>query len=201
MIDLICGDSKTIDIPPDCAIITDPPYGIANNCNYSRFTNGKKPSRDFGKPIVNDNKPFDPSMWIQFPYVVLFGFQYFAHILPAGTTLVWVKKRESQLGTFCSDAELAWQKGGKGVYVFTHYWNGFDRASERGQKTLHPTQKPVALMEWIIKRLALPQSTLIVDPYMGSGSTIIAAKNLGYSAIGIEIDQTYFTTAKQRIET
>lgn len=186
------------DLPHVDAVITDPPYGCRNNCDYTRFTNGISPSRNYHRGIKGDDQPFDPSPWLQFPKVVLFGYQYFAEWLPVGTLLVWVKKRDSQLGTFLSDAEIAWQKGGKGVYVHRHIWHGFDRQTERG-KSLHPTQKPIEVMRWIIERQKLPAGATILDPYTGSGATGIAAIELGYNFIGIEIDPAYHAIAEQRI--
>lgn len=197
-ITLINGDCASVDIPANAAIVSDPPYGSSTDTDYTRFTGGMHEQRNNFAPITGDDTPFDPARWITHPYVALFGYQFFADQLPVGTILVWNKKRSSQLGTFLSDAELAWMKGGKGVYLFHHVWNGFDRETERG-KTLHPTQKPVVLMRWVINRMKLPTGTLIVDPYMGSGSTGIAAKQLGYDFMGIELDPTYYAIAEERI--
>jgi len=181
------------------AVVTDPPYGCNNDCDYTRFSGGLSPSRNYHRGIQGDSEPFDPLPWIDYPQVVLWGYQFFAQRLPVGTILVWDKKRDNQLGTFLSDCELAWQKGGKGVYLFRYVWHGFDRQGERG-KALHPTQKPVALFEWCIKRLKLPNGATILDPYMGSGSCGVAAVQLGYDFLGIEIDPGYFDIAKARIE-
>jgi 23S rRNA G2445 N2-methylase RlmL len=194
------ADNRTIDIPPDSAIVSDPPYGCKNNCDYTRFSGGLSPSRNHHRGITGDSEPFEPTRWLSYPHVVLFGYQFFANTLPLGTTLVWLKKRDNQLGSFLSDCELAWLKGGKGCYLYRHVWHGFDRETERG-KTLHPTQKPVALMEWVIQRAKIPKGTTIVDPYCGSGATLIAANNLGYDAIGIELDETYYQIAKDRCPT
>lgn len=129
----------------------------------------------------------------------MWGFQFFANRLPQGTVLVWNKRRDNQLGKFLSDCELAWMKGGKGCYLFNHTWNGFDRASERGQKSLHPSQKPVALMEWCIDKLKLKSGDTVLDPYMGTGCVGIACKNRGINYIGIECNQMYFEIAQARI--
>ena len=192
-------DAKELEIPDDAVIVSDPPYGCQNDCDYTRFTGGLSPSRNFHHGIQGDDQPFDPTPFLEYPKVVLFGYQFFADKLPTGTILVWNKKRESQLGTFLSDCELAWRKGGKGCYLFNHVWHGFDRQTERG-KTLHPTQKPVALMEWVLTGLKLNGDETIVDPFMGSGSTGVACRNLGLKFIGAEINPHYFEIAKQRIE-
>jgi site-specific DNA-methyltransferase (adenine-specific) len=72
------------------------------------------------------------------------------------------------------------------------------RDSERGEPRVHPTQKPVAVMEWIISRYC-KTGDLILDPYMGSGTTLVAAKNLGHAAIGIEIEERYAEIAAKRL--
>src|ERR1039458_372359 len=75
------------DLPPQAAIIADPPYGIRNDGDYTRFSGGKWPSNNFHDGswqsdrwggIIGDDKPFDPSPWLTFPKVVLWGYQYFA---------------------------------------------------------------------------------------------------------------------------
>lgn len=195
---LYLGDCTTLTIKAD-ALICDPPYGCNNDCNYSRFSGGLSPSRNHHRGVVGDDAPFDPSPWLAYPKVILWGWQHYADRLPLGTVLVWCKKRDNQLGTFLSDCELAWQKGGKGVYLFRHVWHGFDRQSEKG-KTLHPTQKPVALMQWCISRLKLPPGSTIFDPYMGSGPTALAALSLGHKFVGAEIDEKYFSIACDRVK-
>lgn len=198
----------TLNLPTSSCVISDPPYGIKNNCDYTRFSGGLSPSRNHHgfrtgiewTGITGDDVAFDPTPWLAFKKVALFGHQYFSSRLPVGTVLVWLKRRPSQLGKFLSDAELIWMRGGKGCYVMHHVWNGFDRASERGKKTLHPSQKPVAVLKWIIGRLKLPPDSLIVDPYMGSGSTALAALECGHRFIGVEIDRTYFDIACERVD-
>lgn len=199
-VQLIHGDALDYigQLPPNAAILSDPPYGCNNDCDYSRFTGGLSPSRNHHRGIANDDRPFDPAPWLAFPHVCLWGYNHYAQRLPVGTTLVWCKKRDSQLGTFLSDGELAWMNRGRGVYIYRHVWHGFDRQTERG-KTLHPTQKPVALFKWCIERMRLPQGTTIVDPYLGSGACGIAATELGYPFIGIELDWGYYDLASARI--
>lgn len=187
--------------PPEkiTALVSDPPYGCHNDCDYTRFTGGLSPSRNYHEGIVGDNQPFDPRPWLNFPKVVLFGYQFFADSLPLGTILVWNKKRPNQLGTFLSDCELAWCKGGKGVYLFNHVWHGFDRETERG-KSLHPSQKPVALFEWIFQRLKLTPGQWVYDPFMGCGASGVAAMRLGLNFAGCEIVPEYFKIAEERIK-
>ncbi len=81
--------------------------------------------------------------------------------------------------------------------MFRHIWDGMVRDSERGVKRVHPTQKPIALMEWCLK--FMPKSELIYDPYMGSGTTGVACVRAGRAFIGCELEEEYFDAACERI--
>jgi len=179
------------------AVVTDPPYGVGLDTDYTRFSGGLSESRNFHRRIVGDGEEFDPSPWCEFKKVCLWGANFYSHRLPPGGWLIWNKKRDNQLGTFLGDCEIAWFKPGKACYLFNHIWHGFDRQTERG-KPQHPTQKPVALMRWCIERISKPGDT-ILDPFMGSGTTGVACMQLGRNFIGIEIDPQYHAIAKRRI--
>lgn len=179
------------------ACITDPPYGIGWNTNLARFSGGQTKrgaGRDYGTPIVGDDEPFDPSPLLSFERVVLWGANYFAGWLPIGTTLVWVKRNDYAFGTFLSDAEVAWMKGGQGVYCK----RSIPQAMTNDRH--HPTQKPVDIMAWCIEQAKTPADGVVLDPYMGSGSTGVACMKLGRRFVGIEIDPAHFATACRRIE-
>ena len=179
-------------------VVTDPPYGCRNNCDYTRFTGGLYPHRNYWNGIPGDDQPFDPAPWLKYRKAILWGYPFFADRVPPATLLVWNKKRASQLGHMLSDCEIAWQSTGRGVWLFNHVWFGFDRESERGHKALHPSQKPVALMRWCIERVSR-HGDLILDPYMGSGSCGVAAIQSDRNYIGIECVQAYFDVAVERI--
>lgn len=189
-------------LPRDAVIVSDPPYGMGWNVRVTAF--GIENSRDDRLPIYGDDQPFDPTPWLAFPEVILFGANHYAQRLPVGTTLVWVKKHPSTLNTTFSDAEVAWQRGGCGVYVNHLPWDNLTRLRGRvegrqGGDAWHPTQKPVALMKWCIERLDLAPDSLILDPYCGSGTTGVAAVQLGHRFIGIEREPQYVAIARQRI--
>lgn len=182
-------------------VLSDPPYGTKTNTDYTRFSGGQRndPRWRKGKTwegIEGDGNAFDPSPWLEFQKVILWGANNFSHKLPPGSWLVWAKKEQGNFGNFLSDCEVAWSKGGCGVFLFHHVWDGFIRQTERGT-SLHPSQKPVALMEWCLRRN--PSSGVILDPYMGSGSVLRAAKNLGKKAIGIEQKEGYCAVAASRL--
>ena len=188
------------DVPWDAlaaadAIVADSPWGMDANTDSSRFSGGNT-SRGAGvakPPVVDDDKPFDPSPWLDFPKVVLFGANHFAQRLPVGTTLVWIKRSDRAFGTFLSDAEIAWRKGGHGVYCFRE-------PRPRPDDDSHPTEKPVALMRWVIQGLKLEPGSLIADPFMGSGSTGVAAVREGFRFVGVECVREHFDTAVRRID-
>jgi site-specific DNA-methyltransferase (adenine-specific) len=139
---------------------------------------------------------------LAFPKVILWGANHYAARLPVGTTLVWLKKADHLFGAFLSDAEIGWMKGGHGVYCFRKQFPPPCRIQEGGirGRVAHPTQKPVALMRWCIERLKLKPGTTIFDPYMGAGTTGVAAAQMGLSFIGCEIDPGYFKVARRRID-
>jgi DNA modification methylase len=183
---------KSID-----AVITDPPYGMNWNCKVTNGPNGHGKLRakgsNFGKTIVNDNKPFDPLPFLVFNKVILFGYNHFSNSLPKGTTLVWIKKDVKNFGKFLSDAEVAWMKGGEGVYCY------FDvTLLKETNNRLHINQKPIGLMKWCIEKISKP-GDIIFDPFMGSGTTGVACVQTGRNFIGIEIDPGYFKIAEKRI--
>ena len=191
------GDCREILplLPKVDLVLTDPPYGINHPTDYkSRGRGGIAACRDYPR-VFEDDRPFDPSPWLDWP-CLLFGANYFADMLPCSSGwVVWDKMRPDDLDQ--STAELAWSNFIKGVRVFRHLWNGCMRASREDLQ--HPTQKPVALMSWVLGLRWTPDGT-ILDPYMGSGSTLVAAKRLGRKAIGIEIEERYCEIAARRVE-
>lgn len=201
---LMLGDCMALDnLPRNCAVVSDPPYGMDANTDSSRFSGGKKPNnrrlgqgRDWGS-IVGDSDPFDPGIWLSYPEIILWGSNHYSKHLPVGATLVWLKKPPELFGTFLSDAEIAWKKGGCGVFAFYKQFPPAARPREALGDLVHPTQKPIALMEWCI---GLTRATTIFDPYMGSGTTGVACARLGRRFIGIEIEERYFEIACRRIE-
>ena len=182
------------------AVVTDPPYGMNWNTDSSRFSGGHRDNvhrrqqgrSDWGS-VHNDDREFDPSPWLTFPKSVLWGANHFASRLPVGTMLVWLKKLDGAFGTFLSDAEIAWMKGGHGIYCRRDL--SMNHASGTLHR-LHPTQKPVGIMEWCVGKT----EGTILDPFMGSGTTGVACVKLGRKFIGIEIDEGYFDIACKRIE-
>lgn len=174
-------------------LLSDPPYGISYK--PLRGSNGSKMWGD--EVVTGDAEPFDPRHLLGYSRMVLFGANHYADKLPAsGGWIVWDKTPKGiREGFIYSHAELAWSNVMGRVEKFPLEWQGNSR---QGEDFLHPTQKPIALMRWIIERFTQPED-VTVDPYMGSGTTLVAAKQLGRKAIGIEIEERYCEIAAQRL--
>jgi site-specific DNA-methyltransferase (adenine-specific) len=178
-------------------VLTDPPYGIAHPTDYAkRGRTNLAACRDY-VPVYGDDKAFDPTMLLSVGTArILWGGNWFADKLPAqGGWLVWDKERPDDLDQ--ATCELAWTDCVKGVRRFRHLWNGMMRASDEALE--HPTQKPEALMRWCMSLRWTKDLEVILDPFMGSGSTLRAAKDLGRRAIGIEMEEKYCEIAARRL--
>lgn len=189
--------------------LTDPPYGIGESSRRNatrgkpfggkpqgRNTRGTAiPPTDYG--FYNwDQKPADPEVIdkcvAMSAHCIIWGGNYFG-LPPASKWLVWDKVNS---GDF-ADCELAWTNIGGATRLFKHMWNGMLRDSERDVPRVHPTQKPIALMKWCLG--FAPDAKTAVDPYMGSGSFLVAAKATGVHAMGIEIEEKYCEIAAKRL--
>lgn len=212
---LYLGDCREIlpTLPKVDAVVTDPPYGIGlQTRNAGRSERPYQKAGDVARrastekhdfdPIVGDDEPFDPAhLFGLADSMVLWGANNYASRLPDSMCwFSWDKKCGKAADSDIGDCELAWTRGlrFKTVRAFRHMWAGFQRDSEVGGKRLHPTQKPVALMEWSVN--FFPAAQVIIDPYMGSGTTGVACRRLGRGFIGIEKVEKYFDIACRRIE-
>lgn len=195
---LYCGDC--LEILPTLdkvdAVITDPPYGLKENAHRVASRQKLAKTTDYGdfdwdsSPATKEQ--IDACLNAA-DICVIWGGNYF-FLPPSRKWLVWDKQNS---GDF-ADCELAWTNLKGAVRIFRHMWNGMLRASERNCPRVHPTQKPILLMEWCINQAGKPES--ILDPFMGSGTTGAACMGLGRKFIGIEIEPKYFDIACERIE-
>jgi site-specific DNA-methyltransferase (adenine-specific) len=184
------------------AVISDPPYGMDLDTDNSRFSGGQHGNiarrgngQGNNRPVMGDDEPFDPSPWIDYPAVVLFGSNHFAATLPVGTTLVWIKRYDEAFQSFLSDAEIAWMKGGHGVYCRRDLTMTAEAKIRR-----HPCQKPVGIMAWCIRMAKVYEGRTILDPFAGVGTTLVAAKSMGRRSIGIEIEERYCEITAKRLQ-
>lgn len=203
---LILGDNSEAShgLQPT-VIVSDPPYGMAHDTDSTRFTGGNCVDRGEGRAdwgaIWGDAQPFDPAPWLQMcSRVALWGANHYAQRLPLGRTLVWVKKKPHLYGTFLSDAEIGWASGGHGVYVHEKQFPPPSRMAEGvNGEVAHPTQKPLSLMRWCLDLMKVTPDDVVLDPYMGSGTTLVACVERGIRCVGIERSASYFQTALQRV--
>lgn len=177
------------------AIVTDPPYGIGESSNNNASRSKLAVAKDYGSDTWDD-EPCAPDlikiMRDMSEWQVIFGGNYF-ELPPSSCWLVWDKQNGSN---DFADCELAWTNLNKAVRRIYWRWNGMIR---RGNDVrVHPTQKPVGVMKWCIEHL--PDSSVILDPFMGSGTTGVAAVEMGKKFIGIEREQKYFDIACRRME-
>lgn len=207
---LILGDNRKIlpKLPKGSALISDPPYGI--NFVHSGGGRGLVKNKRPSKPIYGDDKPFDPSFLLDYARkpngtynnILLFGANhYHEHIPKGGEWLVWDKSPSGFIKDNFRDVEFMWSSKKSPRNIYRHQWKGMTRqgegASSKG-KRLHVSQKPVELMAWCIDSLVIPFDGIVIDPFMGSGSTGIAAIRKGMTFIGIEIDEENFEIACAR---
>ena len=193
------GDCREIlpHLPKVDLVLTDPPYGIgeANGKNKSR---GKlAAAKDYGVASWDDAPPPSWLMsWIRETSTlqIIFGGNYFA-LPPSPCWLVWDKENEAN---DFADCELAWTNLPKAVRKFKWRWNGMLQEDMSKKETRHhPTQKPLPLMKWCIAQAGDVKT--ILDPFMGSGTTLLAARAMGASCIGIEREEKYCTIAAERL--
>jgi len=176
------------------AVITDPPYGINENSKKVASRGKLAAPKDYGDFDWDKAPPSDKLIELirtKGQYQAFFGGNYFT-LPPTPCWLVWDKMNS---GDF-ADCELVWTNWHKAVRRLQWRWNGMIR--QGNEERYHPTQKPLEVMKWVIT--LCPKSETILDPFMGSGTTGIAAIQMGRKFIGIEREPKYFDIACQRIE-
>jgi site-specific DNA-methyltransferase (adenine-specific) len=197
---LYAGDCLALRhlIPATAAIVTDPPYGINAVTRGRAFGSNNAARRNEYLPIAGDDQPFDPSPWLDYPIVVLFGANHYASRLPDSPGwLVW-DKRDGHASNPLADCEMAWTNQHRPARLLSHRWMGMVRDSEHGPR-LHPSQKPVALMAWALDRAQVPPGALVADPYCGAGATGVAVLNRGGTFTGIEREPAYLPIIARRL--
>lgn len=205
-ITLIHGDCREVLplLPKVDLVLTDPPYGIGadeRQANRAGKRHGKAAveSRSYGESQWDKAPPpswmfglmRERSRWAGF-----WGGNYF-DLPPSPCWLVW-DKDNGENGY--ADCELAWTNLPRAIRKFKYRWMGMlqEHAGDRKETRHHPTQKPLDLMKWAI--VQFPDDCMtITDPYAGSGTTLVAAKELGKRAIGIEANEAYVIAAANRL--
>ena len=190
------GDCREIlpELPKVDAVVTDPPYGIGEAAGKNRSRGALATAKDYGWSEWDNctaedavDMAIDKAKWS-----IVFGGNYY-NLPPTSCLLVWDKLNGA---SDFADCEIAWTNLPKAVRLLRFLWNGMLRG-EKGER-VHATQKPINVMKWCIEHLPPPNQT-ILDPFMGSGTTGVAAVKLGRKFIGIEIEPKYFDIACKRI--
>lgn len=190
---------------PDKAVdllLVDPPYGInwneQGNKRHKNWTEegaveyGWKKYKDFEWDNGIPSKEYFDEMFRVSKNQIFWGGNYMTQYLPPSQGwLIWNK---CQRNFSCADAEMAWTSFDVATRIFD-YSRGAHKAAEERK---HPTQKPLALMEWCLK-LRAKKGDIILDPFMGSGTALVAAQNMGFEYIGVEINKDYYEVAKNRL--
>ena len=196
------GDCREIlpELPKVDLVLTDPPYGI----DIARI--GK-----VGGSVLAENTPHIASDWdserLSATDIALllkagdeqmiFGGNYIADLLPPSSCwLVWNKRDDLPSNNF-ADCELIWTSLEKPSRVYSYLWQGMLQGDMKNKEIhYHPTQKPVSVMKWCI--LQADKADIIIDPFMGGGSTIRASRDLNRKCVGIEIEEKYCEIAANR---
>ena len=197
---LMCGDSTSIDAVEKLMagqkadmVFTDPPYGISIVSG-----GGKVGGRNIVKAGVYAPVAGDDSIDVAVEVIqviatlgakveIIWGGNYYANSLPNSSC--WIVWDKQNTGNF-ADCELAWTNQTTAVRKFEHMWNGMIKASENGQKRVHPTQKPVALAAWCLEQYG-DECKTVLDLFGGSGSTLIACEKTGRKCRMMELAPKY----------
>lgn len=170
------------------AVVTDPPYGIgAAKMNFGKWASSRLESKGW------DRQSPDLSVLPDCP-AIIWGGNYF-HLPPSRAFLVWDKGAGFR-GRDFAECEMAWCSFDANARVFTY--DPLAKGDYRNGNRMHKTQKPIALMEWCLG--FLPNASTILDPFMGSGTTLVACQKLGRQGTGIELDPEYFDIACRRVD-
>lgn len=194
-------------------IVTDPQYGLGEWVGKNKNRGGPVKQRngtylyakaqEWGVQKWDYKRP-DPVYFDELRRIsknqVIFGGNYFADLLPPSSC--WIVWDKDNSGNF-ADCELAWTSFKTAARIFKYRWNGMLQGNignkKLNEKRVHPTQKPLPLMEWIIANYT-KENDLILDPFMGSGTTGVACLNFSRRFIGIEKEEHFHKIAEQRIQ-
>jgi len=196
-----CSDWQTVAalLPSHAAVVTDPPYRVGPvGFDYTKAR--RRPSH-WDQNYVGVDHPFDPTPLLGFPEVVLFGAHHYWNRLPAGGSWLCWDKTPGQAPSDFSSCEWVWlSKTGPPRYS-PHRYRGATRKGEENYvhlpQKLHPAQKPIDLLTFLVEQTT---ASVVLDPFMGSGTTLAACVRLGRPCIGVEIDKDYFETACDRLQ-
>lgn len=175
----------------DLAVV-DPPYGVNRFLNNQQTRLNKYGSMETANDLKPTKEYFEQLFRVSKNQIV-FGYNHLSDLLPSTKEFIFWYKHQP-VDTY-SDGELAWTSFTKTAKCFDYPFWGSKGADRDGR--IHPTQKPVALYKWILSRYAKPGDK-ILDTHLGSGSSRIAAYDMGFDFVGCEIDKEYFDLQEKR---
>ena len=182
-------------------VITDPPYGIDVGETGKWGWEGAAKNQDYGSADW-DNKPMSLDQFKEIQRIsknqIIFGGNYFTNILPPSSC--WVVWDKDNQGSPFADCELIWASFEKTVRIVKWRWYGMlqEHGGHFKEKRYHITQKPLGVMRWIIEKYCKTGDT-ILDPFCGSGSTLVAARELGHQFMGFDLVEHYVDIARMRL--
>lgn len=183
----------------DLAIV-DPPYGIGMDGGKIGGDNCGKAQEYIKKEWDNASpeKQYFTELCRVSKNQIIWGANHFISKI-AYDSSCWVVWNKDNTGNF-ADCELAWTSFKTAVRIFKFRWNGMLQENMSNKEIrIHPTQKPVALYEWLLTHYA-HKGDKILDTHVGSASSLIACHQMGFEYIGFEIDKDYYNAAKKRLE-
>lgn len=190
---LICGDYYATGHVDADALVTDPPYGIDYDPDWKKWSGE---ASEF-KKIHGDAGEFDPRPFLIYDTVVLFGANYYTRHLPSGGWICWDKRTKDELDLMIgSPFELAWFRSTttsrSAIMVRVLHGGVVNADSEYGnnEKRYHPTQKPIKVFEKIIEQVT-DQEAVVLDPFCGSGTSLLACELTRRTCIAFEIEPEY----------
>ena len=185
----------------DLAIV-DQPYGIGESGDKNHTRDKLAKAKDYKAFSGNDLKPPDKEYFDELMRVsknqIIWGANHFISKIPYDSSC-WIVWDKDNTGDF-ADCELAWTSFDTAVRKFTFRWNGMLQQNMKHKESrIHPTQKPVALYEWILSRYA-KDGDIILDTHVGSASSLIACYNTNRKFVGFELDKHYYELSKKRLD-
>jgi DNA modification methylase len=217
---LMCGDSTSIDAVERLMdgqkadmVFTDPPYGMFLNTNYDAMFSGDAAHKKTGKrfnAVIGDNDDFNPdfinTVFAAFDYckeIFLWGADYYSDLIPNrndGSWVVWDKRCADNMDKVVGNTfELCWSKTKHKRMVARILWSGHHgMAKDDTKRRVHPTQKPVELVVWFFDYYSMADKKVVVDPFGGSGSTLIACEKTARDCRMMELDPKYCDVIIQR---
>lgn len=181
-------------------VFTDPPYGMDLDTDYTKMGNTKVKGNTYDR-VIGDNADYDAKhIFDTFSYcreIFLWGADWYYNTLPLhGSWIVWDKRNEASDGLTGNHFEMLWSKQRHRRRIIRHLWSGFT-ARNADTARVHPTEKPTKVLADVLKEYS-GDGDVIVDLFLGSGSTLIACEQTDRICYGMELDPKYVDVIRKR---